>query len=108
MTTFDNFANGNGLVDHMTNGTNHDITAHIGEGQVLPLFSKANSLLFNSGNIVSTERLKRRTNSNPQDEVADALNNTLQRWIATDEPLKAQVILSNKPSFMLLAHSSFY
>ena len=91
MTTVEQFSThgvaSNGHIDHLTNGTSHET---IEGAQTLPLFAKANSLLFNSGNIVSTERLKRRTNSNPQDEVGDALNNTLARWMATEEPLKSQ------------------
>lgn len=34
-----------------------------------PLMPKATSLLFNSGNVVSSDRLKKRTNINPQEEV---------------------------------------
>ena len=89
MTAIENFSHGNGLL--ASNGTSQEMPSAV-EAHTLPLFAKANSLLFNSGNIVSTERLKRRTNSNPQDEVG-ALNNTLSKWIATDESLKSQVSL---------------
>ena len=35
----------------------------------LPLFPKANSILFNSGNIVSSNRLKKKTNLSSDEEV---------------------------------------
>lgn len=34
-----------------------------------PVLAKATSLLFNSGNVVSSDRLKKKTNLNPQEEV---------------------------------------
>jgi hypothetical protein len=34
-----------------------------------PAFPKATSILFNSGNVVQSDRLKRRANINPQEEV---------------------------------------
>lgn len=36
----------------------------------LPVFPKANSLLFNSGNVVSSNRLKKKTNQSPEEEVS--------------------------------------
>lgn len=35
-----------------------------------PVLAKATSLLFNSGNVVASDRLKKKTNLNPQDEVS--------------------------------------
>ena len=35
----------------------------------LPVFPKANNLLFNSGNVVSSNRLKKKTNQSPEEEV---------------------------------------
>ena len=37
--------------------------------QLVPIFPKASSILLNSGNIVVSGRLKKRTTQNPQDEV---------------------------------------
>lgn len=34
-----------------------------------PVWPKATSLILNSGNVVSSDRLKKKTNLNPQDEV---------------------------------------
>ena len=39
------------------------------ESPVEPVLAKATSLLLNSGNVVSSDRLKKKTNLNPQDEV---------------------------------------
>ena len=46
---------------------------HLGETEpktIDPVIPKATSLLINTGNILSADRLKKRTNSNPQDEVS--------------------------------------
>lgn len=48
-----------------------------------PYLPKATSLLFNSGNVVSSDRLKKRTNLNPQDELNEVLNNALSCWAST-------------------------
>jgi hypothetical protein len=58
---------------------NNDI---INETCFIPLFSKANNLLINTGNVISTERLHSRTNhKNPTEEFEDILNNTLSEWL---------------------------
>ena len=80
MTSIENYKNGGVLNSHSNNKLNVDDEMH-----QVPLFPKANSILFNTGNIVSAERLKRRSASNPEEEILDALNNTLQRWIGNDE-----------------------
>lgn len=43
--------------------------------QQLPVFPKASRLLLNSGNVVSSDRLKKRTNLNPEEEVIYLLIN---------------------------------
>lgn len=48
-----------------------------------PVLAKATSLLFNSGNVVASDRLKKKTNLNPQDELIDVLNSTLSNWVTT-------------------------
>lgn len=48
----------------------NDLNEKIDESKSIPLFPKATSLLFNSGNVVSSDRLKKRTNLNPQEEVS--------------------------------------
>ena len=40
----------------------------------LPVFPKANSLLLNSGNVVSSNRLKKKTNQSPEEEVGYIFN----------------------------------
>jgi hypothetical protein len=37
--------------------------------RIEPSFPKATTILFNSGNVVQSDRLKKRTNLNPQEEV---------------------------------------
>ncbi len=50
-----------------------------------PSFPRATSLLFNSGNVVQSDRLKKRTNLNPQEELNEVLNNTLFSWLNSEE-----------------------
>jgi glutamate--cysteine ligase regulatory subunit len=49
-----------------------------------PAIPKATSLLFNSGNIVASERflLKKKTNTSPQEELHDVLNKTFAAWLS--------------------------
>lgn len=53
------------LTDKMTNLEQHEQPASNAE----PAFPKATTLLFNTGNVVQSDRLRKRTNLNPQDEV---------------------------------------
>ncbi|CAF0754089.1 unnamed protein product [Brachionus calyciflorus] len=48
-----------------------------------PILPKATSLLINSGNVVSGDRLKKRTNINPQDELIEVINTTFSNWLNT-------------------------
>lgn len=43
----------------------------IDDSKYLPIFPKATKLLLNSGNVVSSDRLKKRTNLNPEEEVTN-------------------------------------
>ena len=45
------------------------ITNTIDDSKYMPVFPKASRLLLNSGNVVSSDRLKKRTNLNPEEEV---------------------------------------
>ena len=49
-----------------------------------PAIPKATSLLFNSGNVVASERflLKKKTNTSPQEELHDVLNKTFAAWLS--------------------------
>lgn len=60
-----------------------DLNNHVANGTSVmePVLAKATSLLLNSGNVVSSDRLKKKTNLNPQDELNDVLNNTLASWV---------------------------
>ena len=51
--------------------------------QSQPSIPKATSLLFNSGNVVASERflLKKKTNTSPQEELQDVLNKTFIAWL---------------------------
>lgn len=53
--------------------------------QSQPAIPKATSLLFNSGNIVASERFlqKKKTNTSPQEELTDVLNKTFSAWLQT-------------------------
>jgi glutamate--cysteine ligase regulatory subunit len=55
--------------------------------QSQPVIPKATSLLFNSGNIVASERflLKKKTNTSPQEELTDVLNKTFSAWLQTQQ-----------------------
>ena len=50
-----------------------------------PAIPKATSLLFNSGNVVASERflLKKKTNTSPQEELQDVLNKTFMVWLSS-------------------------
>ena len=41
------------------------------DAKLEPVFPKASHLLFNSGNVVSSDRLKKRSNLNSQEEVSN-------------------------------------
>ncbi len=51
------------------NNTENLKVANNATEQQLPVFPKASRLLLNSGNVVSSDRLKKRTNLNPEEEV---------------------------------------
>lgn len=95
-----------------------------------PVLAKATSLLFNSGNVVASDRLKKKTNLNPQDEVShfiqyhlpkspqitlflmfqliDVLNNTLSSWVTTVDRGQIQVINTRiKVSFSIKFINSY-
>ncbi len=46
-----------------------DQQKQLDENKLQPIFPKASHLIFNSGNVVSSDRLKKRTNLNSQEEV---------------------------------------
>lgn len=52
---------------HKLNGSQS--ISMVEDAKYLPIFPKATRLLFNSGNVVSSDRLKKRTNLNPEEEV---------------------------------------
>jgi len=56
----------------------------------LPIFPKANSFLFNSGNIVSSNRPRKKTNQNSNDELIEVFNNTFESWLRNVDLTKIQ------------------
>ncbi|RMZ94699.1 glutamate--cysteine ligase regulatory subunit-like, partial [Brachionus plicatilis] len=58
-------------------------TVDTGSRTVDPVIPKATSLLINSGNIVSADRLKKRSNTSPQDELVEVINGTFWSWLST-------------------------
>lgn len=57
------------------------ITNTTDDAKYMPVFPRASSLLLNSGNVVSSDRLKKRTNLNPEEELLEVVNNTLSCWL---------------------------
>lgn len=64
---------------HKLNGSQS--ISMVEDAKYLPIFPKATRLLFNSGNVVSSDRLKKRTNLNPEEELLEVINNTLVTWL---------------------------
>ena len=69
--------------------------------RLIPVLPKATSLLFNSGNVVSSDRLKKRANLNPQEELNEVLNNTFSSWISSIDRAVVKVISSVKVDFII-------
>lgn len=56
----------------------------------LPVFPKANAFIFNSGNIVSSNRPRKKTNQNSNDELIEVFNNTFESWLGNVDLTKIQ------------------
>lgn len=57
-------------LENLTNKLNGSSSMPVDDSsKYLPIFPKATRLLLNSGNVVSSDRLKKRTNLNPEEEV---------------------------------------
>lgn len=68
----------------------------------LPVFPKANSLLFNSGNVVSSNRLKKKTNQPPEEELIEVFSKTLESWLRLNDHSQikeSKVIECRHPEF---------
>ena len=66
-----------------------------------PLLCKSTNLIINSGNIVSSNRIKKKTNLISSDEVYECIQSSLVNWLLNSNQSKIQVfskkiqILSN-------------
>lgn len=60
-----------------------NLSTSIENSRYLPLFPKANELFFNSGNVVSSNRLKKKTNQSSEDELNEVFNSTFESWLNT-------------------------
>lgn len=62
-----------------------------GEESSFPMFSKATSLVFNSGNIVASHRAKRKVSLISNEEVIDSINTVLSAWLPVANRSEIQV-----------------
>jgi len=63
---------------------------NVEKSKYLPLFPKANHLIFNSGNVVSSNRLKKKANLSSEDELLEVFNNTMESWLTTIDRTQIQ------------------
>lgn len=77
--------------------------ATIENSRYMPVFPKANSFLFNSGNVVSSNRLKRKSNQNSEDELREVFNSTMDSWLNV---IDKSLIKENK--MIECRHPEFY
>ena len=70
------------LDNHLNSGSESSADVIAPEDfRAVPSFPKATSILFNSGNVVQSDRLKKRTNLNPQEEVIKIFSLLLRCWL---------------------------
>lgn len=60
----------------------------------IPVIPKAGSLLVNSGNIVNWNRLKRKPNQTPSEELCQCLSQSLQRFLQDSDKTELQYVTS--------------
>lgn len=63
-------------------------------GEPVSVFPKATSLYLDTGNVVNWDKLKRKTNLMPSDELKICLGESLSRWLSDTDREKAQTQLS--------------
>ncbi len=56
-----------------------------------PLLCKSTNILINSGNIVSSNRIKKKTNLISSDEVYECIQSSLFNWLLNSDQSKLQV-----------------
>ena len=57
----------------------------------LPLLSKSTNLLINTGNIVSSNRIKKKSNLISNDEIYECIQTSLVNWLLNSNETKIQV-----------------
>jgi len=63
-------------------------------GEPVSVFPKATSLFLHTGNVVNWDKLKRKTNLTPADELKICIGDSVTRWLAETDREKAQTVLS--------------
>jgi hypothetical protein len=74
------------MVDPDCNGSHDAESYHLN-----PIFSKATSILFNTGNIMSSKRIKKKTSLQPNDEILECLQAIIHNWLPTIDRDEVQV-----------------
>ena len=59
----------------------------------IPLLSKSTNLLINSGNIVSSNRIKKKSNLISNDEIYECIQSSLVNWLLNSDHSKIQVYI---------------
>lgn len=70
--------------------------------ELLPVFPKAGYLIFNSGNVVSSNRLKKKSNLASDDELIEVFNSTFEAWLGNIDRSQAKenkIIECRHPEF---------
>lgn len=63
-------------------------------GEPVSVFPKATSLFLDTGNVVNWDKLKRKTNLTPSDELKICVGESVTRWLAETDREKAQTALT--------------
>ena len=63
-------------------------------GEPVSVFPKATTLFLDTGNVVNWDKLKRKTNLTPSDELKICIGESVTRWLGETDREKAQTSLS--------------
>jgi len=63
-------------------------------GEPVSVFPKATTLFLDTGNVVNWDKLKRKTNLTPSDELKICIGESVTRWLGETDRVKAQTSLS--------------
>ncbi len=73
---------------------NHNSNLNDDDSNLYPIFSKATSLLLNTGNIVSSKRIKKKTNNlQANDEIIECMQAIMHNWIPSVNRSEIQVLI---------------